>query len=98
HLRFFAHSMGRHEGTHEFKAHSDYLAYVKKLGFPVPEQSKTHPNADAVLKYYAEFEKKKQDLSYEVDGLVVKVDDTALQDKLGTTAKSPRWALAFKYA
>ena len=97
-LRFFAHSMGRHEGTPEFKAHSEFLSYVKKLGFPVPELSKTHANAEKVLEVYRQFEKERMDLPFEVDGMVVKVDDTSTQDKLGTTAKSPRWALAFKYA
>ena len=98
HLRFFAHSMGRHEGTPKFESHSQYLAYVRKLGFPVPDLSRTYLDAEAVLAVYREFEKKRMDLPFEVDGLVVKVDDTSLQDKLGTTAKSPRWALAFKYA
>lgn len=94
-LRFFAHSIG--QGTLEFGAHWEYLQAMRKLGFPVTAILQRFDSIDAVIRFYETFEAKREKLAYEVDGLVVKVDDLRQQRLLGTTAKSPRWAIAFKY-
>ena len=97
-LRFFAHSMGRSEGAPAFKSHWEYLQYVKKLGFALPGIDAVCRDADEAVKAYRGFENRRESLPYEVDGLVVKVNSLENQRKLGFTAKSPRWAIAFKYA
>ncbi len=95
-LRFFAHSMGHYEGP-AFRSHWDYLQHVKGLGFAVPAINERAKDAASVVKFYKAFENERASLPYEIDGLVVKVNDLELQKRLGFTAKTPRWALAFKY-
>ncbi|MBI3505187.1 MAG: NAD-dependent DNA ligase LigA [Proteobacteria bacterium] len=97
-LKFFAHSMGLTEGDASYKTHWDYLQHVRALGFAIPEADTLFDSADDAVKYYEKFEEKRLSLPYEIDGLVVKVNDLEKQRKLGWTSKSPRWAIAFKYA
>lgn len=96
-LKFFAHSFGLMEGLSEIKNHWDYLEFCNKLGFPVTKVRKLCKTPDEVIEFYNDFSEKRFFLPYEVDGLVVKVNSYELQEKLGFTAKSPRWAIAFKY-
>ncbi len=96
-LRFYAHSAGdwRPDAGHE--GHSAFLDAVRALGFAV-EPYKTAKSVEEVLGIYASFrDGGVAKLPYAVDGLVVKVDSYAQQRRLGFTAKSPRWAVAFKY-
>ena len=96
-LRFYAHSAGdwRPDAGHE--GHSAFLDAVRALGFAV-EPFKTAKSVEEVLEIYASFrDGGVAKLPYAVDGLVVKVDSYAQQRRLGFTAKSPRWAVAFKY-
>ncbi|MBI4057082.1 MAG: NAD-dependent DNA ligase LigA [Elusimicrobia bacterium] len=95
-LRFFGHSYAVAEGL-EFKTHWEYLQTLKKLGFALPEMNRLCKKLDEVIAFYQSWEIKRQDLPYEIDGLVVKVNDLRQQRILGTTAKSPRWAVALKY-
>ena len=68
------------------------------LGFRSPEkEKKVVKGIDKVIEYCKEFEAKRDDLPYEIDGMVIKVNDLALQDKLGMTSHHPRWAIAFKF-
>ena len=97
-LRFFAHTLGQDAGTLDFKTHWEYLQEMKKLGFVLPTVLHRFDDIEAVVAFYQAFESKRQDLDYEVDGLVVKVDSLAQRRILGQTSKSPRWAMAFKYA
>lgn len=94
-LRFFAHSLG--QGTLAFDSHWEYLQAMKKLGFPVTGVLQRFDSIDEAVAFYEGFATKRAALPYEIDGLVVKVDDLRQQRILGTTAKSPRWAIAFKY-
>ena len=97
HLRFIVHSFGLWEPDCPIQSHSEFLAASKKMGFKV-ERSLSVDSVDAIIAEYHRFQRESLDqLPYAVDGLVIKVDSYAHQRRLGWTAKSPRWALAFKY-
>ena len=87
------------EGATMPPSHSESLAYLQQLGLPVcPElQRFTDEEFDALVDYMVAFGERRHTLPYEVDGLVVKVDELALQRSLGFTGKDPRWAVAVKY-
>jgi DNA ligase (NAD+) len=95
-LRFTAHSYGVWEGG-EPSSHSDFLARCRALGIPA-NTFERFDGIDGVVAYFARFrDESMPKLGYAVDGLVVKVDDFAQQKRLGFTARSPRWGIAFKY-
>lgn len=78
--------------------HSGALEMLWELGFRSPQQEKkVLMGIEAVIKYCAEFEITRDDLPYEIDGMVIKVNDVALQDKMGMTTHHPRWAIAYKF-
>ena len=78
--------------------HSENLATLRSLGFPVNANSKTCRTIDEVIEFWKRWEEKRESLPYDIDGIVVKVDSLRQQEDLGTIAKSPRWAVAFKFA
>jgi len=80
-----------------YNSHWESLEYVTKMGFQVCEYNKLCGTMDEVLAFIHEWEKKRFDLSYDIDGIVIKVNSYAQQQELGFTAKSPRWAIAYKY-
>ena len=78
--------------------HSGMLEMLWNLGFRSPKnEMKVFKGIDAVIKHVHDFEKERDNLGYEIDGMVIKVNDLALQDKLGMTSHHPRWAIAFKF-
>jgi DNA ligase (NAD+) len=79
------------------KTHADSIALLEKAGFHVSPTYRLCNSIDEVLDYIHEWEEKRLSLPLETDGIVVKVNNLAQQQKLGFTAKSPRWAIAFKY-
>ena len=79
------------------KRHSDALEALAKLQFKVSRDWKLCCTLDEVLKYCEAWESRREKLPYEIDGIVIKVNDIALQEELGFTAKAPRWAVAYKY-
>lgn len=82
----------------EFKGdHSHTLETLAKMGFKVNPNWRKCPTFDDLLAYIGEWESKRDKLDYEIDGIVIKVNNTALWPELGSTSKSPRWAVAFKY-
>ncbi len=82
----------------ELDQHSGSLEILWELGFRSPQkEKKVLKGIDAVIKYCNEFEEMRDDLPYEIDGMVIKVNDVALQDKLGMTSHHPRWAIACKF-
>ena len=82
----------------ELTTHSGSLKLLWDLGFRSPEKERKIFNGiEGVIKYCSEFEAGRDDLPYEIDGMVVKVNDFALQDKLGMTSHHPRWAIAYKF-
>jgi len=80
-----------------FKTHWESLQAVKSWGFPVNDESRLCGNIQEVLKFISEWENKRFNLSYDIDGIVIKVNNYSQQQELGFTAKSPRWAIAYKY-
>ena len=82
----------------ELTTHSGSLKLLWDLGFRSPEKErKNFEGIEGVIKYCSEFEVGRDDLPYEIDGMVVKVNDFTLQDKLGMTSHHPRWAIAYKF-
>ncbi len=86
------------EGKPPFETHWETLNWLEHSGFKVNPRRKRCPDIDEVFAFIREWEGKREELPYEIDGVVVKVDNIAQQEKLGRTAKAPRWAIAFKYA
>ncbi|MES2863050.1 MAG: NAD-dependent DNA ligase LigA [Bacteroidota bacterium] len=73
------------------------LELSRKLGFKVPNQSKLAKNIDEVFEFIEHWDKNRHNLPYETDGVVVKINNIHFQEELGYTAKSPRWAMAYKF-
>jgi DNA ligase (NAD+) len=78
-------------------SHFENLAFLKKLGFPVAHHSDLLHSADELVRFCAQWEEKRATLDFPVDGIVFKVDSIDQQQRLGATAKSPRWVIAYKY-
>ncbi|MCZ0702891.1 DNA ligase (NAD+) [Natronobacillus azotifigens] len=95
-LDIFLYAVGEWEsGT--LTTHSDRLSYLKELGFKTNPEWRKCEDIEQVIEYIEGWNEKRANLDYEIDGIVVKVDDLAYQDQLKTTAKSPRWAIAYKF-
>ena len=77
--------------------HSEALKMADKLGFKTNPERRLCNGIEEVLKYVEEYTEKRSSLAYDIDGIVIKVDDMSLYDKLGYTAKTPRWAIAYKF-
>jgi DNA ligase (NAD+) len=84
-------------GARELTRHSDTLQAMSSWGLPVQRSWKRCADIDAVMTFCTEWAEKRRTLDFDTDGVVVKVDDLALREKLGSTAKFPRWATAFKF-
>jgi DNA ligase (NAD+) len=95
-LEMFAYDMLA-GGRKPFATHSQSLEWLEKAGFRVNSRRKICRTIDEVIDFANEQEQHRDDLGYEIDGLVVKVNSTALQDEFGATSKAPRWAIAYKY-
>ncbi|HVF22491.1 MAG TPA: NAD-dependent DNA ligase LigA, partial [Pyrinomonadaceae bacterium] len=84
-------------GRKPFATHWQALEWLQAAGFRVNPHRKVCETIDEVIDFANEKEELRDDLGYEIDGLVVKVNSTALQDEFGATTKAPRWAIAYKY-
>src|ERR1043165_860283 len=84
-------------GRKPFPTHWEALDWIEKAGFRVNKHRKLCETIEEVIAFANEQEALRDDLGYEIDGLVVKVNSTALQDEFGATSKAPRWAIAYKY-
>ena len=96
-LSMFAYQVGAIEGGPHLATHTETLALLAALGLPVNPEIRTVATLDEVderCRYWLEH---RHDLDYEIDGVVVKVDDLALRKELGVTSKAPRWAIAYKF-
>ncbi len=80
-----------------FQTHEEGLQLMKKNGFPISETYRKCTNINEVLQYISDWEDKRHDLPLNTDGIVIKINDLGQQERLGFTAKSPRWAIAYKY-
>lgn len=82
----------------DLHSQSDVLEYLKTLGFSVNPHYKICNTVEEVISFLEEWEFKRKELEYETDGVVVKVNEFALQEEIGYTVKSPKWAVAYKFA
>ena len=80
-----------------FQSQFEGLQAARKWGFKVPQESKLAQNLDEVFEFIDFWDQNRSNLPYETDGVVIKVDNLQFQDELGYTAKSPRWAMAYKF-
>lgn len=79
-------------------SHAANLGILRTLGFPVNDHARTCRTIDEVIAFWKRWEQRRDTLPYDIDGVVIKVDSLDQQERLGTIAKSPRWAVAFKFA
>ncbi len=95
-LRMICHGLGHIEGFRPATLHDAYLA-LRAWGLPVSEHTTRVEDVAGALDRIAYWGEHRHDVSHEIDGVVVKVDDVALQRRLGSTSRAPRWAIAYKY-
>ena len=95
-LRFFAHSVGYSEGT-AYRTHHEFLQSVARWGIPTTPRCATLANMDETLATAHQLMDELHTLDFEVDGLVIKLDDLAQRNELGSTSKSPRLVIAYKW-
>lgn len=95
-LKLVVHGIGALDGL-EFKTQSQAYELLGDLGLPVAATTKVTQDLNSVKKFIQEFGEKRRNLSHEIDGVVVKVNDLEIQKKLGATSRTPRWAVAYKY-
>ena len=96
HLSIFAYALGDYEGQ-PFATHWDFLQRLKQWGFPVNPLIQVCHNTEEMLQFFHHLESIRSSLDYDIDGVVYKVNDLALQKRLGFIARSPRWAIAHKF-
>ncbi len=96
HLDFFGYQIGYIEGLN-IDNQWDALAAIREWGFPVNPNVHLAHSLDEVVEFCKQWEQKRFDLPYEIDGVVIKINDFSQQQELGTVARDPRWAIAFKY-
>ena len=96
-LSVWAYGVGAHEGV-ELRSHTHTLEWLKTHGFPINPYAERLESIEAVAKACREWERRRTTLDYEIDGIVIKVDDLEQQRLLGALHQRPRWARAFKWA
>lgn len=96
HLRFWAYGIGYAEGV-EFQSQWEVLQQLKAWGFPVNPHTRLVKGVEEALAYCHEWRARRAELDYATDGVVIKVNNFALQRRLGATQRAPRWAIAYKY-
>jgi DNA ligase (NAD+) len=97
-LALVVYGLGAVEGAVAPATQSELLVWLKQFGFPTPERVWTANSAEEILQRIAELDAVRRTFAYDTDGAVVKLDALGQRDRLGATAKAPRWAMAFKYA
>jgi DNA ligase (NAD+) len=95
-LDIFLYGIGSTDGL-PIDSHSDGLDYLERIGYKTNPERRRCANMEEVLQFIEEWTEKRPNLPYEIDGIVIKVDSFEQQELLGTTAKSPRWAIAYKF-
>ena len=81
----------------QFKTHSESLEYLKQLGFHVSPEFKVFKTMDEIIEYIKYWTEHREDLGFGIDGMVIKVNNLEQREQMGYTAKSPRWAIAYKF-
>jgi DNA ligase (NAD+) len=95
-LRLICHGFGKREGFNPVRQSDAYRA-LRDWGLPVSEHTVVRRGAEEIVEHVAYWGEHRHDISHEIDGIVVKVDEVALQRRLGSTSRAPRWAIAYKY-
>ena len=96
HLDTFIYRATFPEGNN-FNTHMEVLDYLKKIGFKVNPHNKLCQDIEEVINYCQQWKEKKEELDYEIDGMVIKVNSLRTREELGSTTRSPRWAIAYKF-
>jgi len=96
-LAMYCYAVGRVDGGEQLSTHSEMLDQLKQWGLPLCKERKTVEGVEGCLKYFEEMSELRESLSYEIDGIVYKVNSLKLQKELGFVAKAPRWAIAHKF-
>jgi DNA ligase (NAD+) len=96
-LDAFIYQVGWHEGGTLPQTHHESLEWLQKFGFKVNPNIRRFQHIDDVLRFCEEWVEKRESLDYEIDGIVVKVDELGLQRQLGAVGREPRWAIAYKF-
>ncbi len=96
-LKFIAYTFGSFENNN-FKYQSEFLNFLGKWGFKTSKHNKVIKNLNDLIKNHEKFEKRRYELNYDVDGLVYKINDLKLQNRLGFVGNAPRWAAAHKFS
>ncbi|MGE5211413.1 MAG: NAD-dependent DNA ligase LigA [Acidobacteriota bacterium] len=96
-LSFFGYQLGEVIGGPEFTSHVSMLEFAAGLGFAVNDHVQTFATIDEVAAHCLHWQEHRHDLDYEIDGVVIKLDDTAQRERLGVTSRAPRWAIAYKF-
>ena len=96
-LQMVVHGVGRVEGGPTVSTQSGWYEQLRAWGLPTSARAKVLPDLGEVQKFIEYFGEHRHDVEHEIDGVVVKVDDLALQRRLGATSRAPRWAIAYKY-
>lgn len=96
-LSFFSYAVGAVEGVELPKRHNDILQLLQQWGLPISQDSQLVTGSSGCLKYYETILKQRDNLAFDIDGVVYKINDLALQNKLGFVSRAPRWAIAHKF-
>jgi DNA ligase (NAD+) len=97
-LGFFAYSLAGGSTEAQLGSHSGAMAWLQQVGFRTSPDHQVHATIQEVAARCAEWERRRPSLDFDIDGVVVKVDDNDVQDELGVVGRDPRWAIAFKFA
>jgi DNA ligase (NAD+) len=96
-LSIWCYGIGASEGL-DHKRHSESIEWLREHGFKVNQEVELHRDIDSVAAACRRWEERRENLDYEIDGVVVKIDDYETQSSLGVVGREPRWAIAFKFA
>jgi DNA ligase (NAD+) len=96
-LAFWSYQLGEVVGGPDFATHHETMDWIASLGFPVNPERRLVGSLAEVSAFCVDWQGRRHDLDYEIDGVVVKLDDLAVREQLGATARAPRWAVAYKF-
>ena len=96
-LKFIAYTFG-FEKNLDLNKQTEFLDKLQEWGFKTNKDNNIFSSIDELLLFHNQFESKRYNLDYDVDGLVYKVNDLQLQNRLGNTSNAPRWAIAYKFS